>query len=288
MTTVNAVSVKLPPFWVPYPAAWFVNVEAQFASRGVTQEKTKYEHVLQALPMEITCSILDFVSSIQDTETPYTDLKKILIERNSLSESKRLEQLLSGEEMGDRKPSDFYRYLKNLAGSSTSITAGLLKELWLRRLSSIVSAMVKSSGKTDIKDLLEVADSVHETLQVQNFSVNAVASSSSNNTNMAMIELQLQNQRLQAEILEIRGKLSRSGYSDDRDRRSYDSLRGPSSNRYDNRGRFHNRGRSPNRFNNRGCSPPQNRNRDEFCYYHRTYGNRAQQCKPPCNFNHPN
>lgn len=76
---VNAVSIKLPPFWVPYPAAWFVNVEAQFASRNITQEKTKYEYVLQVLPMEVTCSILDFVTNI-DTETPYTDLKKILIE----------------------------------------------------------------------------------------------------------------------------------------------------------------------------------------------------------------
>lgn len=190
-----------------------------------------------------------------------------------MTESKRIEKLLSGEEIGDRKPSEFYRYLKNLAGDSTSISEGLLKELWLRRLSSIVSAMVKSSGKTNIKDLIEIADSVHETLQTQTFNVNAMASFSSNDTSMAMIELKLQNQKLQAEISEMKAQLSRSN----------------STNSFNDRG-YNDRNRSPNRFNNRFRSLSRFRNRspiqnsNNFCYYHSTYGNRARQCRPPCNF----
>lgn len=272
MTTpnVNAVALKLPPFWVPYPAAWFLTIEAQFSTRGITQEKTKYEYVLQSLPMDVVSSVFDIITSVQDSETPYTEIKKILIERNSMSESKRLEQLLSGEEIGDRKPSDFYRHLKNLAGSSTAITEDLIKELWLRRLSSIVSALVKSSGKTKINELLEVADSVHETLQQQqhkNFSVNAVSSSpstasSSNNLQIFELKMQNQHQQLQSEISEIRNMLSRMNFG--------------------NNNNNHNHNRSNSRH--RGRSKSRNRENSRLCYYHHRFGNKANKCVPPCNF----
>lgn len=270
---VNAVSMKIPPFWTEYPAAWFLTVESQFNTRNINTEKTKYDYVIQSLPMEVAASVFDLIACSTTSQTPYTDLKNILISRNSLSESKRIEQLLNSEEMGDKKPSQFYYRLKALAGQSQLVNDHLIKELWFRRLPPLVSALVKSSGKVNLGDILEVADSVYETMHQQNFNanfgVNAIASSSS--SDVAMLELKLQNQRLESEISEIRQMLTNR----------------------DNRGnsRDFNRNRSPRRYNSgfrgRSKSPRRNDN-SNLCYYHGRFGKNAHRCIPPCEWRHPN
>lgn len=288
MTTarVEAVTLKLPPFWTEYPAAWFLTVESQFNTRNISTEKTKYDYVLQTLPMEVAASVFDLINSSNESDAPYTELKNALIARNSMSESKRIEQLLSSEEIGDKNPSQFFMRLKTLAGHSQLINEHLLKELWFRRLPSLVSAMVKSSGKTDIKEILAVADSVYETMHQQNlnanFGVNAIGVPSSS-SDIAMLELKLQNQRLESEISEIKRMISNQNNNNGNSSNYNRNDNGNSSN--------YNRNRSPGRYNsnfrNRSKSPRRN-NYNDLCFYHERFGRNANKCVPPCNWNHPN
>ena len=46
---VSAVSVKLPPFWPDKARLWFAQAEAQFALRNITEQRTKFNHVLAIL-----------------------------------------------------------------------------------------------------------------------------------------------------------------------------------------------------------------------------------------------
>lgn len=265
---IEAISIKLPPFWTEYPAAWFLTVESQFNTRNITVEKTKYDHVLQSLPMEVAATIFDFISSSETSQTPYTDLKKILISRNTMSESKRIEQLLSFEQMGDKKPSQFYLRLKTLAGQSELVNEHLIKELWFRRLPSLVSALVKSSGKTEMKDILEVADNVFETMHHQNlnsnFGMNAIASSST--ADVAILELKLQNQKLESEISEIKRMLIEKNNNRNSNNYNYD------------------RNRSPRRFNSNFRGRSKSPRREPY----KRFGRNAHRCTPPCNWRNPN
>ena len=51
---VYAATVKLPDFWQHNPRSWFQYIEAQFQLRGITQDVTKYFHVVAALDASTT------------------------------------------------------------------------------------------------------------------------------------------------------------------------------------------------------------------------------------------
>ena len=45
----HAVSVKLPSLWTDNPRLWFARAEAQFRSANITQDDTKFNHVVSIL-----------------------------------------------------------------------------------------------------------------------------------------------------------------------------------------------------------------------------------------------
>ena len=62
---VGHVSVKIPPFWTTRPEVWFTLIEAQFATRNITAEDTKYNHAVTALDQSVAEEISAFCAHLQ-------------------------------------------------------------------------------------------------------------------------------------------------------------------------------------------------------------------------------
>ena len=104
MAVAASVSLKLPPFWPNDPVLWFAQVEAQFATRSITVEKTKFDYVIASLQPDVATEVRDLILT-PPADNPFATLKAALVDRTAASEQRRLQQLLTEEELGDRKPS---------------------------------------------------------------------------------------------------------------------------------------------------------------------------------------
>ena len=150
-STVAAVNLKLPLFWPADPEVWFAQVEAQFATRSITVQKTKFDYTVALLSPEYATEVFDLLLHPPDAR-PYDVLQR------------RLQQLLTSEELGDRKPSHLLRRMEQLLGDETAATdSAFVRELFLQRLPGNVRMVLASSpDDTTLEDLAQLADRMVE------------------------------------------------------------------------------------------------------------------------------
>ena len=82
---VAAVSIKLPVFWPSDPQLWFTQVQTQFSTHGITNQKTMFDYVIASLSPEVAVEIRDLILSPPE-EAPYDVLKQQLVKRTAASE----------------------------------------------------------------------------------------------------------------------------------------------------------------------------------------------------------
>ncbi|XP_011404497.1 PREDICTED: uncharacterized protein LOC105313066, partial [Amphimedon queenslandica] len=162
LDTLASISLDLPPYWPADPYIWFVQVKVQFQTRKITSQKTRYDYIIASLSPEVAMEVCDLVLKTLDLDQ-YNHLKKALIEWTAALEQPRLQQLFTGQELGDCKPSQLLSRMEQLLGQSAEEAPSFLKELFLQRL-PIGVRMVLPSAKSDtpLSELALLADKVME------------------------------------------------------------------------------------------------------------------------------
>lgn len=261
------VGVRPPPFWPEEPALWFAQMEGQFILSNVTADATKFYHVVAQLDHRYAKEVKDIITNPPATNK-YETLKKELINRLSASRQLRLNQLLRNEELGDRKPSQFLRHLRDLAGSD--VTDEFLKTIWTGRLPTNIQTVVASQSELKLENLADIADKVYEIAPMgppQVASTSAVTNSPYV-TSAQFDEMARQISELSMQVAKLTSLSSRSPAQ------HFPRSRSLSRNR---QGRSRPRSRTP--------QPPPDH---PHCWYHFTFGARANRCQSPCSWNSEN
>jgi len=162
--TVNAASIKIPQFWSNDPVLWFTQVEAQFRTRGISSDVTKFEYLMMSFDAEMAVTVRDILLNPPEHDK-YQTLKKAVISRMSVSQDKRLQQLLVSEQLDGRRPSQLLRRMQQLIGEDKSIGDDLLRKLFVQRLPSNVQVALVSQPDLDLDKIASLADSIMDVIQ---------------------------------------------------------------------------------------------------------------------------
>lgn len=251
--SATVTRVPLPSLWTTQAEGWIFQIEAMFNLASVKSQRTKHDNILTILNPDQVTRLHDVlkVTCLRECDDPYTKLITAIKDRYTMSEDRRVESLLAGVDIGDRTPSDFYRFLQTLAGDNTAVTIKMVERIWLRQLPEQVQLCVTTTSSTDMESILKTADKAFELIRGRSRSqVNAVASTS-----------KASKSEPNSDILDRLTSLEKM----------LKDLKFDRSSRSTSRGRNDKNGRSP-------AKP----NKDDLCWFHKKHGDDARKCREPC------
>jgi hypothetical protein len=241
---VSKVTLKIPPFWRKNVRVWLRQVEAQFITTGIKHEQTKYYHVLGNLDSDVAELISDFLEKPL-SQTPYQDLCNRLISEFEESESRKFTKLVDELELGSKKPSQFLKEMRSLAGPH--VQDDFLKTIFLKRLPLQISSILASSSDS-LDKLAVMADKIIEYSPIHSQQIHSMEGHPSTSAQPDRLS------RLETQISELANQIS--------------SLRSRS------------RSNSHSRQTRKHDTAPQS----EICWYHKNFGKHAKKCLLPCNY----
>ena len=154
---IAAVALKLPTFWCERAEVWFTQAEAQFVTRNISNDETKFYYIVAALDQDTATRVLDLLRN-PPTVDKYVTLKNRLIETFTLSESQCAARLLNMPGLGDDRPSHLMDRMLALLGDHQPCF--LFRELFLQHMPSDIRAHLVHAKLEDCRALARAADAL--------------------------------------------------------------------------------------------------------------------------------
>lgn len=248
----NYPRIRMPTVSNTHIEAWFKSMDHWFNASGIFLDEQRYDTVLAAIDPSVLDQLTDKLLTAPN-DRKYAFIKTILISHFADSEQRKLNRLLSEMPLGDKRPSELFHEMRQVAGNVLGEAA--LKGLWVQRLPESARATVTASSGT-AAEFTKIADSIIDALNAR--PVNQVTASPLNE--IAELKAVIAELRTQINSFPQRSR-SRSRHSSQRQRTPANSVSNHSQN---------------TNANADGNSDP------TLCWYHQKYGPNARNCRSPC------
>lgn len=258
-----SLTLRIPPFWRDRPRLWFISFEA--ATHDLKKGQAQLaQMVIAQLERQDIEQITDILYNPPESGQ-YDAIKERLISAYEESDSRQFQKLLSEMELGDQKPTQLLRRMRNLARDK--VPDSTLRLMWTNHLPphvrSVLAVSESFTAKTQLEELALLADKMIEQAK-EVASVSAITPRSPPSLAQEdVLDLKNELRKLSLEVAELRSNSYRRSY-----------------NRYPPR--YHRRNESRSQSRSRSQTPSDS---SPVCYYHHKFGTNARKCTSPCNFN---
>ena len=154
---------KLPEFWSSSPDIWFVRAEGEFELKGVVSESLRHSYVVGALTEEHALMVQDQLL-VPDPVTPYTALKRVLLDVFRPSDFQRASQLIEMRFSSAERPSKLLNRMIALLprGVSPDKPGWLFEAHFLRLLPSDVTSHLVGVSFDSVRAMAKRADELFD------------------------------------------------------------------------------------------------------------------------------
>lgn len=236
---------------------WLTQIESIFASSRITSENTKYHLTIAALPTSMLYQVSEVVKKPPETNK-YTTLKNKLLACFTDSTDKRVQKVLNELELGDRKPSELLRHMRQQLDGK--LDDDVLRVKWLSCLPTSAQRILKVFKANSLDELAAAANEILDTTPTNG--VFAVK------TNMEVNATSVNNyDAVATELSALRASFAQLAATN---KTICDLLQAQANNTNYNQ-----------RSNHRFRSPSPRRN-NRYCRYHYKFGEMANKCEQPC------
>lgn len=251
--------LQMPPFIESDIDGWFYLMNFYFSASGITGDQRKFDTVCSQIPLHRVSQLRHTIDNAPG-EGKFDYIKGEFIKYFTESQQKRLQKVLKDMPLGDKLPSILYHEMQRTAGDS--LTETVLLDLWAARLPSPAQAAVIITT-TSTAEKLKIADSIVENLDLRQ--VNSVTHDpepcGSNSTKFSKMYT------------------NKNGTHN----RQHSNQRQPRVRTTSNCQQQNFQQPNINKSQRRDSSIEQ----FDDCWYHRTFGKNATQCRPSCKFRRP-
>ena len=151
---ISTVSVKIPQFMHAAVDGWFAICEAQFELRNISNETTRFYHVLSNLPPDLISNL----PTTTITSKSYTKLRDGIISMHEQSKPELFNRLIGATTMTG-KPST---YLHELMATASKIGVGeeLVRHKFIQALPTEITPVIAAVKNASVYELGTLADEI--------------------------------------------------------------------------------------------------------------------------------